>query len=437
MVIYQVKRTDTAMKIGNALIAQSGGPSPVINASLQGATEACQGSGKVGRVFAAHHGIEGVLLEKLLDMGRQPIEELRRLKHSPAAAAGTCRYKLKDDYQADYQRILDVFRAHGIHYFFYIGGNDSMDTAHKVAMLAEKQGYDLSVLGVPKTIDNDLGDEARTLIDHTPGYGSCARYWANLIRNIEEENRAMYPSECVCVLQAMGRDAGFITAAARLGDPAREMPLLLLLPESGFKQEELLDRVNAMLRARGRAILVVPESFMTDAGSRKVDGFGHVEYGASKTTAMQMAVNLLNSNKLAARGQATGQIPGVLQRSCSLEASDVDREEAYMLGRKAVEFALAGVSGRMATILRVSDSPYAVRYDHVPLEKVANAARKLPRGWIAPGGMDVNDDFIRYARPLIGDAVARHESENGLLRFARLDYAYEPQKLPAYIPCGF
>ncbi len=425
------------MPKSNALVAQSGGPSPVINASLQGVVEACLSSGNVDRVFAAHHGIEGVLLEELLDMGRQAPEELARLRHTPAAAAGSCRYKLRDGYGADYRRILDVFRAHDIHYFFYIGGNDSMDTAHKVDLLAREQGYGLNVMGVPKTIDNDLGDEGRTLIDHTPGFGSCARYWANLIRSVGEENRAMRPSECVSVFQAMGRDAGFITACARLGDPKREMPLLIFLPESGFTGEALLDRVNETLKQHGRAIAVVSESFMTDEGSRRVDGFGHVEYGASGTTAMQMVVSLLNRSKLAARGQATGQIPGVLQRCASLEASDTDREEAYLLGRKAAEYAFSGLSGRMATILRVTDTPYRVRYDHVPLETVANTARRLPREWIAKSGTDVTDDFVRYARPLIGEAAARYESEGGLLRFARLEYTHEPKKLPAYTPCGF
>ena len=425
------------MQQSNALVAQSGGPSPVINASLQGVVEACLQSVAIATVYAAHHGIEGVLLENLLDMGAQASQELRRLKHSPAAAAGSCRYKLKDGYEADYKRILDVFKAHQIHYFFYIGGNDSMDTAHKVERLAQISGYDLKVMGVPKTIDNDLGDEARTLIDHTPGYGSCARYWANIIKSVEAENRAMNPSECVSVLQAMGRDSGFITAAARLGDPRREMPLLLFLPEAGHTAEAVCDLIQDGLKRWGRVIAVVPESLMGDRDSRKVDGFGHVEYGASKTTAMQTVVNLLNSVKLPVRGQATGQIPGILQRSCAVEASDVDRGEAYILGQKAVEYALSGISGRMATILRVSDRPYIVRYDHVALEKVANAARKLPKAWIAPGGTDVTDDFIAYARPLIGETTAHFESEDSLLRFARLDYTHVPKKLPAYLPCGF
>ena len=425
------------MRLPNALVAQSGGPSPVINASLQGVAEACLQSKDIGKVYAAHHGIEGVLQEQLIDLGAQDPKEIARLKYSPAAAAGSCRYKLKDSYEEDYRRILDVFQAHDIGWFFYIGGNDSMDTAHKVERLARSRGYDLRVMGVPKTIDNDLGDEQRTLIDHTPGYGSCARYWANLIRSVEAENRAMRPSECVSVLQAMGRDSGFITAAARLGDPERQMPLLLFLPEAGFSALEVRDRIIEGVRRWGRVIAVVSESLMSDADSRKVDGFGHVEYGASKTTAMQTVVNLLNSAELPVRGQATGQVPGILQRACAVEASDVDREEAYQLGRHAVACALTGVSGRMATILRVSDAPYQVRYDHVPLHSVANAARKLPAGWIAPGGTDVTDEFITYARPLIGGPVAQHESENGLLRFARLNYDYIKRKLPEYIPRGF
>ncbi len=421
----------------NALVAQSGGPSPAINASLQGAVEACLDSGSVRNVYAAHHGIEGVLLENLIDMGRQRPEEIRRLRMTPAAAVGSCRYKLGDNCERDYLRIIEVMKAHGIGMFFYIGGNDSMDTADKIDRLARSLGQELHVVGIPKTIDNDLGDEGGTIIDHTPGYGSCARYWANLIRNVEEENRAMCTSECVCVLQAMGRNTGFITAAARLGDPERRMPLQLYLPEAGLTPDELFDSVDEGLRRHGRVIAVVSESFMTDAGSQLRDGFGHVEYGASKTTAAQMAVNLLNSRKLSARGQATGQVPGVLQRCASIEASDTDRDEAYTLGRKAVEYALKGVSGRMSSILRVSDSPYRVRYDHVPLELVANSVRHLPREWISPSRVDVTDDFIRYAAPLIGNTASPYEEEGGLLRFARLNCEYLPKRLPAYTPCNY
>lgn len=426
------------MKKRNALVAQSGGPSPVINASLQGVLEACFQSDRIETVYAAYRGIEGVLLEELIDMSRQPIEEIRRLKNTPAAGAiGSCRYKLKEGNEADFQRIVDVFKAHNIGYFFYIGGNDSMDTADKVNKLAHEQGYELTVMGVPKTIDNDLGDEERTIIDHTPGYGSCARYWAYIIQNIDEENRAMCTSECVSVIQAMGRDSGFITAAARLADPNREMPLQLYLPESKLSMEDLLANVDRELLRSGRCIVVVPESFMTDPESQRRDGFGHVEYGASKTTAMQQVVNALNEHGLPVRGQATGQVPGVLQRGVSLHASVVDREEAYALGKNAVEYALSGITGKMATILRNSDEPYSVRYDNVPLSVVANRVRYLPKEWIAPSGIDVTDDFIRYARPLIGDSMPSIELEGGLQRFARIKPVFVDKKLPDYTPCNF
>jgi 6-phosphofructokinase 1 len=205
----------------HALVAQSGGPSPVINASLVGVIDACRDyPGRIGRVLGAWHGVEGILREELIDLSIQPREELRLLRQTPAAGGiGTCRYKLHAGQEEDFGRILDVCRAHGVGFFFYIGGNDSMDTASKVAALARQRGVELVATGIPKTIDNDLGDEAFELIDHTPGYGSAARYWACVVRDVIEENRSISTSECVSVLQAMGRSSGFIPAAARLADP--------------------------------------------------------------------------------------------------------------------------------------------------------------------------------------------------------------------------
>ena len=247
----------------HALVAQSGGPSPVINASLLGVFEACRDfPDAVDHVFAAWHGVEGILFEQLIDLSRQDPAELARLRHTPAAGAiGTCRYKLAPDQADDFDRIVDVIAAHDIGYFFYIGGNDSMDTASRVSRLAAARGIDLRVAGVPKTIDNDLGDDAFTLIDHTPGYGSCARFWASVIQTVEEENRGMGPSECVSVLQAMGRRAGFIPAAARLADPQREMPLQIYTAESGLTLPALAENVNRYLKTRGRCIVVVSEGF--------------------------------------------------------------------------------------------------------------------------------------------------------------------------------
>jgi 6-phosphofructokinase len=420
----------------NALVAQSGGPSPVINASLQGVVEACFAfSDHIGKVFASWHGIEGVLLEELIDMGLQPPEEIKRLRRTPASGSiGTCRYKLKEDQAEDFDRIIDVLQAHDIGYFFYIGGNDSMDTASKVSKLARERGLELVVAGVPKTIDNDIGDDGFTIIDHTPGYGSAARYWAYLIQNLNEENRGMCVSEPVSVIQAMGRKAGFITAAARLGDPDREMPLQLYMAESGHNLESLAENVNRQLVRDGRCMVVVNEGFdVGDLGEAR-DGFGHVEYGASQTTASQVVTNYLNKVGLKARGQVTGQLPGVLQRSVSIHASRVDLDEAYEVGKKAVEIAVEAGTGWMATILRAPGRDYRAVFDKVPLELVANSERFIPKEWITGDGIDVTDDFIRYASPLIGDGWPEIDLERGLQRFARLDVRFVDKRLGSYVP---
>jgi len=420
----------------NVLVAQSGGPSPVINASLQGVIDACLSyPDHISKVYAAWHGIEGVLFEELIDMTAQPRSEIELLRYTPAAGSiGTCRYKLKEDQEEDFHRIIDVFRAHDIGYFFYIGGNDSMDTANKVSKLAKEEGYDLVVTGVPKTIDNDVGDEEFKIIDHTPGYGSAARYWAYLIQNVNEENRGMNVSECVSVFQAMGRKSGFITAASRLADPQREMPLQLYMAETNHNLETLAENVNRELQRSGRCIVVVNEGFDVGSLGEAHDGFGHIEYGASKTTAAQVVTNYLNSVGLKARGQATGQVPGVLQRSVSIFASKVDIEEAYEVGRKAVKVGIEEGTGYMATILRAPGSQYKVVYDKVPLGVVANSVRYLPKDWITSDGIDVTDDFINYAMPLIGDGWPDIRLENGLQRFAKLEIKFIDKKLPDYVP---
>ena len=419
----------------NVLVAQSGGTSPVINASLQGVLDACRQYDCFGRVYAAWHGIEGVLTEELIDMDAQDSSEVALLKHTPASGfIGTCRYKLKAGNTAAFDRIIDVFRAHDIGCFFYIGGNDSMDTAAKVSKLAHERGLDLVVVGVPKTIDNDIGDEAFTIIDHTPGYGSCARYWAYLMQNANEENRAMSTSECVSVYQAMGRKSGYITAAARLGDPNREMPLQLYMAEVNLNLEILAENVNRELVKSGRCIVVVNEGFDVGSLGEKHDGFGHIEYGASETTAAQAIINYLNKVGLKARGQATCQVPGVIQRSLSLFASKVDIEEAYAVAQKAVEIGVEEGTGYMATILRKPGETYQPYFDKVKLEVVANSERFLPKEWIAPNGIDVTDDFIRYARPLIGDGNPELRIENGLQRFARIKKVMIEKKLETFIP---
>jgi len=423
----------------NAVVAQSGGPSPVINASLQGVLEACRDyPERIGRIYAGRHGIEGILNEELIDLTPQPQSELQLLRSTPAAGAvGTCRYKLHDTHSQDFARILEVFRAHGVGFFFYIGGNDSMDTAGKVARLSGERRMDVTVVGVPKTIDNDVGDQEFEMVDHTPGYGSAARYWAYLLQNLDEESRGMSPSECVSVVQAMGRTAGFIPAAARLADPDRRMPLQLYLAESNHNLESLGENVNRMLARRGRCIVVVSEGFDVGGLGEAHDGFGHIEYGASRTTVAQIVVNHLNGLRLAVRGQATGQVPGVLQRATSIFASEVDVEEAYRVGRKAVEIAVNDGGGWMATIRRRPGDAYRAYYDKVPLDTVAGSQRVLPGGWLSEDELDVTDEFVRYARPLIGDCWPAVPIENGLQRFARIQPLYVDKKLDDYVPVGY
>jgi 6-phosphofructokinase len=423
----------------NVIVAQSGGPSPVINASLQGVIDGCLAyPDQIDQIYAGWHGIEGVLLEELIDISQQPRKEIELLRYTPAAGAiGTCRYKLKEEQSEDYNRIIDVMRAHQVGYFFYIGGNDSMDTADKVSKLAKAKGVELTVTGVPKTIDNDLGDEEFTIIDHTPGYGSAARYWTYLIQNVNEENRGMCVSEPVAVLQAMGRKSGFIPAAARLADPNREMPLQIYMAESGHSLETLADNVNQQLQKTGRCIVVVSEGFDVGSVGEAHDGFGNIEYGASQTTVAQVVTNYLNDVGLKARGQATGQLPGVIQRSTSIFASKVDIEEAYKIGKKAVEIAMTEGTGWMATILRKASCSYEPFVDKVPLQVVANSVRHLPAHWLTHDGIDVTDDFVRYAMPLIGDGWPEIVIENGLQRFTRFTVHFIEKKLPEYIPVRF
>lgn len=420
----------------NVVVAQSGGPSPVINASLQGIIEACRDyPGRVNKVYAAWHGVEGILLEELVDLSIQPRREVELLRHTPAAGAvGTCRYKLEENQQEDFERIVDVMLAHDVGWFFYIGGNDSMDTACKVSGLAHQRGVDLTVTGVPKTIDNDVGDQEFTLLDHTPGYGSAARYWAYIVQNVNEENRGISVSEPVAVLQTMGRKAGFIPAAARLADPDRLCPIQLYLAESRHNLETLHENVNRELSRSGRCIVVASEGFDVGSVGEAHDGFGHIEYGASRTTVSQKIVTYLNDRGLNARGQATGQLPGVLQRCTSIFASRVDIDEAYHVARHAVDVGMNEGTGWMATILREPGETYRPRYDRAPLDAVAGSFRTLPPHWLTGDQLDVTDDFIRYARPLIGEGWPDIHIEDGLQRFARFQVRFIDKKLPAYVP---
>ena len=420
----------------NVVVAQSGGPTPVINASLRGVVDGCRAyPARFGTVYAGYHGIEGVLKEELLDLSAQPEEELQLLSTTPAAGAiGTCRYKLKSHQEEDFARVVDVFKAHDVGYFFYNGGNDSMDTAHKVAELAADRGLDLVAVGVPKTIDNDVGDSEFELIDHTPGYGSVARYWALTMQNVNEENAGSCPADPVLVMQAMGRKIGFIPAAARLADPDHEMPLLIAMAESAISLADLSDAVNDQVRAHGRCLLVISEGFPVGELGEAKDSFGHTTFSSSKTTVERVVVNYLNGGGLPARGAARGNVPGTDQRHNMIYASTVDMEEAYRVGQKAVQIAVEDGSGYMSTILREPGPIYSVRYDKVPLELVANSERSFPSSWIAESRLDVTEEFVDYARPLIGDGWPAIPVIDGRQRFARLAPIFAEQRLSPYVP---
>lgn len=423
----------------NVLVAQSGGPTAVINSSLRGVVEGCRESpGSFDTLYAGYHGIEGVLREELLDLSAQDPEEIALLGTTPAAGGiGTCRYKLRAGQQEDFERVVEVFRAHDVGFFFYIGGNDSMDTASKVAALAADRGLDLVAVGVPKTIDNDVGDRDFKLIDHTPGYGSVARYWALNVQNANEENAGSSPSDPVLVMQAMGRKIGFIPAAARLADPEREMPLLILLRESGLGLRDVADAVNDLLKARGRALVVVSEGLDVGEIGERRDAFGHTTFSSSQMTVGQIVVNHLNEVGLAAPGAARGNVSGTDQRDSIIYASTVDLEEAFQVGRHAVRVALKEGSGHMSTLLREPGPAYQVRYDKVPLDVVANSERSFPDTWIAPSRTDVTDAFVDYARPLIGEEWPKVPLVAGLQRFAQLEPTFADTKLPDYVPQGY
>jgi 6-phosphofructokinase 1 len=438
----------------NAVVAQSGGPTSVINNSVRGVLDTLMSSDEIGKVYGAQMGILGVLQNKLIDLSAQDPEQIRLLSETPSAGTiGSCRYKLADGkglFQQDYARIIEVFKAQRVGCFFYVGGNDSMDTAGRVAALARQAGLDLKAIGVAKTVDNDVGgglqeDGTFAICDHNPGYGSVARYWAIGIREANEENKASYTSDPVLIMQAMGRRIGFITASARLGDPDRELPLLIIMPEALGKGEPranlefVTEKVNDILRQEGRCMVVLTEGAnLGDVGELR-DSFGHAQFSASQTTAAQLLMNYLNGtdrkdekgrahSRLVVPGIARVDIPGTLQRRDSTRFSSVDMEEAYQVGARAAELALEGKGGVMATILRKPGDDYEVQYGDVPLQVVANAERVFPAEWIAPGKVDVADGFVRWASPLIGEPLPT---------FTRLEPRMAPKAgLAHYVPQG-
>jgi ATP-dependent phosphofructokinase / diphosphate-dependent phosphofructokinase len=382
----------------NAFYAQSGGVSAVINASACGVIETALRSKRIGRVYAGRDGIVGALTEELIDVGRESAATLRALKHTPAGAFGSARFKLKgiEQNRAEYERLIEVFRAHDIGYFFYNGGNDSMDTALKVSQIGAALGFPITCVGVPKTVDNDLPHT-----DCCPGFGSVAKYVAVSTREAALDVASMArTSTKVFVLEVMGRHAGWIAAAGGLaGRGPHEPPHIILFPEVPFEAAKFLERVRECVTTLGYCVIVVSEGaaypdgrFLADAGTR--DAFGHTQLGGVGPVVANMV-------REAHGYKYHWAVADYLQRAARHIASRVDVEQAYAVGKAAVQLALKGVNAVMPVIVRRSSSPYRWEVGHVPLEKVANQEKKLPPDYIREDGFGITAPCRRYLEPLI------------------------------------
>jgi len=433
----------------NVVIAQSGGPTTVINNSVRGAIDELILSKKINKIYGAEMGILGVLQEELIDISAQEPHQIALLAETPSAGTiGSCRYKIKNN--EDLARIIEVFKKQNVGYFFYCGGGDSMDTANKINELAKRNNLELICTGIPKTIDNDVGgplqaDGTFAICDHNPGYGSVARNLAINILEANEENRASYTSDPVLVIGVMGRKIGFIPAAARLADPERKIPLLIILPEALSKDDSsgnlefITEKVNKKLKDYGRCIVVIGEGVnVGDLGILR-DSFGHAEFSASEKTVEQALTNYLNGidrkgnqgraeSRLIVKGIARSERPGTRQRREIAYVSEVDKEEAYRVGVYAAQIALSGENGFMSTIIRKPGGIYKITYDKVPLNIVANSERKFPEEWISIDKVDVTDEFIEWALPLIGSPLPR---------FAKFKEIYVSKKCREYIPAEY
>ncbi len=386
---------------GKCVVAQSGGPTAVINASACGVIQAALESSEIDGVYASHNGILGVLNEKIFDLGKEDLATIEALRHTPAAALGSCRYKVKSE--EDFARIVDVFRKHDVRYFFYIGGNDSMDTADKVNRLAAAEGYEFRAMGVPKTIDNDLA-----LTDHCPGYGSVIKYLATMTMEAGRDTEALYTTDTVNVIEAMGRNAGWIAAGTALAKREPEdAPHIILLPEVPFDEAAFTAKVQEWIDAIGRCVVVVSEGTKRPDGSYIAeqkgdfakDAFGHVQLGG--------AANYIKGVvETQVKVKSRFAIPSTIQRTGSHFASLTDANEAYMAGRKAVELAVAGESGKMVTLVRTSGDPYRCETGTAALSEVANGEKYFPNEWVTDDGFFVKNEFFDYARPLIQGEVS-------------------------------
>ena len=412
---------------GNVLVGQSGGPTAVVNASVAGIIAEALNHDCVEEIYGSLNGVYGLLQEDLIDLAAESQQQIRALKHTPGAALGSCRYKLKKP--ADFDRVLEVFKAHNIRYFFYIGGNDSQDTAAKISAHAQAQGYELRVIGVPKTVDNDL-----PATDHCPGYGSAAKYLATSVRELAADHESLGQGDLVSIIEVMGRGAGWIAASAALAkrrDQPHDPPHLIYLPEIPFNQEKCLEDIRRVLKREKFCQIVVAEG-LTDADGNYVsadpatDAFGHAQLGG----AGEFLRDLVEANLPGVKARLSN--PGLLQRCAAHAASKVDADEAFLAGQAAVKAAINGETDKLITLVRGDTDIYSCETGLAPLGEVANNVKKLPREWINEDGVSMNFQFIRYAQPLIqGEVAVPHE--NGVPLFARLDKVRVDKTLPAYV----
>ena len=399
---------------GNLLVAQSGGPTAVINASLAGIiSEALNHEDCIEEIYGGLNGILGILNEELVDLAAESQQVIRGLRHTPGAALGTCRYKMTQ--KKDFDRVIQVFQAHNIRYFFYIGGNDSQDTTHKIAQAAKAQNYDLRVLGIPKTIDNDLA-----MTDHCPGYGSAVKYLASCIRTLAKDHESMGQHDLVSVVEVMGRTAGWIAAgaiAARRRNYPEDAPHIICIPEVPFVKEQFLEKVKTVLQKNKFCLVVVSEGLVDADGnyvgaSSSKDAFGHAHLSGAGDYVSQLISQELNFKARSAK-------LGTLQRSASYLASKTDNDEAFNCGKTAVKLAAEGLSDRMITLVRKDVDGYACEISSADLAEVANHVKPFPAHWITEDG-NIHHQFLKYVLPLIQGEVDL-PFEQGLPKLVELE----------------
>ncbi|MGI9265547.1 MAG: 6-phosphofructokinase [Gammaproteobacteria bacterium] len=408
----------------NILYAQSGGVTAVINATACGVIQtARQHRGKIGKVYAGYEGIVGALTENIVDTTHESASAIKALRHTPGGAFGSARYKLKglDESRAEYERLIEVFRAHDIGYFFYNGGNDSMDTAHKVSQMGDAMGYPISCIGIPKTVDNDLVGT-----DNCPGFGSVAKYIAISTQEAAIDVRSMKQTK-VFIIEVMGRHAGWIAAAGGLaGHKAEEPPHIILFPEIPFDERAFLAKVKHAVSKWDNCVIVVSEGvrrkngkFLADAGRK--DAFGHTQLGGAAPVLASIIERKFGYKYHYA-------VVDYLQRSARHIASKTDVDQAYAVGKAAVELALKGKSGVMPVIVRKSDKPYRWKIGTEALKNVANKEKKVPRRYISRDGFGITAAGRRYLEPLIrGEDYPPYEK--GLPKYVQLKLKRVPQKL--------